>query len=61
MKHYNQNKLHPKHNLDYWDDTNRYKILEKYDTKDYEAIDLKTNLWVMESFEAIIMDENVLV
>lgn len=38
----------------------RYKILEKYDNKEYEAIDLKTNLWVMESFEAILMDENVL-
>lgn len=38
----------------------RYKILEKYDSKEYEAIDLNTNLWVMESFEAIMMDVNVL-
>lgn len=38
----------------------RYKILEKYYSKEYEAIDLKTNIWVMESFEAILMDVNVL-
>jgi hypothetical protein len=38
----------------------RYKILEKYDSREYEAIDLKTNLWAMESFEGILMDENVL-
>lgn len=38
----------------------RYKILEKYDSNEYEAIDLNTNLWVMESFEAILMDVNVL-
>ncbi|NMF06222.1 hypothetical protein ACUH7Y_19550 [Clostridium beijerinckii] len=44
------------------DDLNylRYKILEKYYSKDYEAIDLKTNIWVMESFEGILMDVNVL-
>jgi len=38
----------------------RYKILEKYYSKEYEAIDLNTNLWVMESFEGILMDVNVL-
>ncbi|MFW2500655.1 hypothetical protein [Clostridium diolis] len=44
------------------DDLNylRYKILEKYYSNDYEAIDLKTNIWVMESFEGILMDVNVL-
>ncbi len=38
----------------------RYKIFQKHDSKDYEAIDLYTNLWIMESFEAIIQDVNVL-
>ncbi|MFW2488789.1 hypothetical protein ACN077_09465 [Clostridium chromiireducens] len=38
----------------------RYKTLEKYYSKEYEAIDLNTNLWVMESFEGILMDVNVL-
>ncbi len=44
------------------DDLNylRYKILKKYESKEYEAIDLNTNLWVMESYEAMIQDENVL-
>ncbi len=38
----------------------RYKILKKYDTKDYEAIELNTNLWLMESFESFLQDVNVL-
>ncbi|WP_257675108.1 hypothetical protein [Clostridium felsineum] len=47
---------HARYDLNYL----RYKILEKYDSEEYEAIDLKTNIWVMESFEAIMMDVNVL-
>lgn len=38
----------------------RKKILEKYKNEEYEAIDLKTNLWEMESFEGFIQDENIL-
>ncbi|URZ05452.1 hypothetical protein [Clostridium felsineum] len=47
---------HARYDLNYL----RYKILEKYDSEEYEAIDLRTNIWVMESFEAIMMDVNVL-
>jgi hypothetical protein len=46
---------HARNELDYL----RNQILEKYGSQEYNHIDLNTDLWIVDGYEAIFKDENV--